>query len=358
MPIYMDVHNVPGVKAKEAAEAHRSDVLLEEAYGCKCMTYWIDEERGKVFCLIDAPDKEAVTQMHHQAHGLIPFNIIEVDDVLVKSFLGRVYDPNDTPVVDGLKILNDSSYRLLVLVKLPDAILLEHSKGSSFTKGLMNRIQQDFINSVTGYGGSIAKQDNEKIIMSFSSASQALSFSLMVFREFKEEGVRITVAAGDPVSESATLFGETLQAANCLSWLPTRQIVIGSSIRSAMQHDFSREHADQFLFLTLAKENLLKKLFAAIELNWQKNFSIEDFSKLMAMSASKLYRESVSLTGFSPNLLLQHYRLEKAKQLLYNGQHNISEVTFETGFSSPSYFIKCFKKQYGLLPRTYAGLTR
>ena len=58
------------------------------------MTYWIDEERENIFCLIDAPDKEAVEEMHRKAHGLIPNKIIEVNSTLVKSFLGRIYDPD------------------------------------------------------------------------------------------------------------------------------------------------------------------------------------------------------------------------------------------------------------------------
>jgi len=54
----MDLHIVPGVKAKNAAEDHRLDILIEEEHSCKCMTYWIDEVNGHVFCLIKAPDKK------------------------------------------------------------------------------------------------------------------------------------------------------------------------------------------------------------------------------------------------------------------------------------------------------------
>lgn len=43
MPIYMDVHIVPGVTATDVAEAHRMDILVQKEHGCKCMTYWIDE---------------------------------------------------------------------------------------------------------------------------------------------------------------------------------------------------------------------------------------------------------------------------------------------------------------------------
>ena len=60
MPIYMDVHIVPGVKARNVAEAHRKDLLHQQEFGCNCMTYWIDEGRESIFCLIEAPNKEAV----------------------------------------------------------------------------------------------------------------------------------------------------------------------------------------------------------------------------------------------------------------------------------------------------------
>src|SRR5438552_15901122 len=88
MPIYMDVHIVPGVKASDVAEAHRKDLLHQEEYGCKCMTYWIDEKRESIFCLIEAPEKEAVKEMHSKAHGLVPNKIIEVSSTIVESFLG------------------------------------------------------------------------------------------------------------------------------------------------------------------------------------------------------------------------------------------------------------------------------
>ncbi len=62
MPIYMDVHTVPGVKSKDVAEAHCLDLFHQDEYSCRCMTYWIDEERESIFCLIEAPDKDAVSR--------------------------------------------------------------------------------------------------------------------------------------------------------------------------------------------------------------------------------------------------------------------------------------------------------
>ena len=80
MPIYMDVHNVPGVKARDVADAHLLDLIHQNEFGCNCMTYWIDEQRESIFCLIAAPSKEAVEELHGKAHGLVPNRVIEVDN--------------------------------------------------------------------------------------------------------------------------------------------------------------------------------------------------------------------------------------------------------------------------------------
>ena len=70
MPTYMDVHDLPGVKADAVAEAHEADLRVQGAYGVDYRQYWVDEEAGKVFCLVDAPDRETATRVHREAHGL------------------------------------------------------------------------------------------------------------------------------------------------------------------------------------------------------------------------------------------------------------------------------------------------
>ena len=90
MPLYMDRHNIPGLTVRDAANAHSKDLEIEEHYGCRFITYWVDEERGNVFCLIQSPNKQVVSEVHNKAHGLIPHDIIEVDGSVVKAFLGRI----------------------------------------------------------------------------------------------------------------------------------------------------------------------------------------------------------------------------------------------------------------------------
>ena len=56
MPLYMDHHNLPGVKAEAVAEAHEADLRVQGQYGVDYKQYWVDEAGGQVWCLVEAPD--------------------------------------------------------------------------------------------------------------------------------------------------------------------------------------------------------------------------------------------------------------------------------------------------------------
>ena len=70
MPTYIDIHDLPGVKASDVEAAHAADVRVQGAHGVTYRQYWVDEEAGKVFCLVDAPDRAAAARVHREAHGL------------------------------------------------------------------------------------------------------------------------------------------------------------------------------------------------------------------------------------------------------------------------------------------------
>ena len=80
MPLFMDVHNLPGVTAPAVADAHVKDLQEQERYGVKYISYWVDEGQGKVFCLVDAPSAEAAATVHREAHGLVADEIYEVKE--------------------------------------------------------------------------------------------------------------------------------------------------------------------------------------------------------------------------------------------------------------------------------------
>ena len=81
------------------------------------------------------------------------------------------------------------------------------------------------------------------------------------------------------------------------------------------------------------------------------NLNVENLADELLLSRSKLYRKIKALTGLTANEFIRNVRLEKSKEILENSEFSISEICYKVGFSSPSYFTKCFKVQYGVLPK-------
>ena len=81
MPLYMDVHTVPGgVSAADVAHAHEADLQAQGRHGVNYLRYWVNEADGKVFCLVDAPSAEAAATVHKEAHGLLADDVFLVTE--------------------------------------------------------------------------------------------------------------------------------------------------------------------------------------------------------------------------------------------------------------------------------------
>ena len=79
MPLYLDIHHqVEGLTQDAVAGVHAKDLEIQGKYGAKFLKSWFDERRGKVFCLVEAPSKEAAISVHREAHGLVADEVIEV----------------------------------------------------------------------------------------------------------------------------------------------------------------------------------------------------------------------------------------------------------------------------------------
>ena len=79
MPLFMDMHSLDGrVSASDAAAAHQADLATQARYGVNYLRYWLDEEAGKIFCLVQAPDAEAANTVHREAHGLVADEIYPI----------------------------------------------------------------------------------------------------------------------------------------------------------------------------------------------------------------------------------------------------------------------------------------
>jgi len=79
--LFMDVHNIEGgVTVDDVAGAHRADLATQTPYGVNYQRYWVDEEAGKIFCLVEAPDADAANTVHREAHGLVADEIYPVNE--------------------------------------------------------------------------------------------------------------------------------------------------------------------------------------------------------------------------------------------------------------------------------------
>ncbi|MCS5489702.1 two-component regulator propeller domain-containing protein [Algoriphagus limi] len=83
------------------------------------------------------------------------------------------------------------------------------------------------------------------------------------------------------------------------------------------------------------------------------NFSVDDFSKKLGMSRMQLHRKLTALTGLSTSAFIRDQRLRKSLQKLEKSDETVAEIAYSVGFSSPSYFIKCFKETYQMTPSEY-----
>ena len=103
--------------------------------------------------------------------------------------------------------------------------------------------------------------------------------------------------------------------------------------------------------LNLKDQRLLDKAQQIVSTHFgEESFGIEELSKELGLSRSQLHRRLYKITGLSASLFIRAVRLKRAFELLKEGDLTVSEVAYRTGFSSPSYFNKCFNEQYGFPP--------
>jgi hypothetical protein len=81
VPLFMDVHQIAGAVAMDdVAKAHLADLQTQAAYDVRYLRYWVDEQGGRVFCLVEAPSAKAAADVHREAHGLVADHVYQVQE--------------------------------------------------------------------------------------------------------------------------------------------------------------------------------------------------------------------------------------------------------------------------------------
>lgn len=350
MPLYMDIHTVDAssFSVEEVVKAHMEDLKVQERFGVNQIKYWVNVEAQTIFCLMTGPNKEACHQVHLEAHGGTPCNIIEVTDDQYDLYLGTgIKDEYDLAHTDSGEI--DSGYRSLIRCSVLDLSSIKGGGVGAFNQG------------VERYDGRLIQDSKHHLSAAFVEVNQAfaLALEMKTLLDEKKCNYSISLVTGRPVDpHGENLFESARETLDALDGLCRKQNIQmdKASMLSLQKSSVFDDLSDLALsvfdqrelnFLIALKKSLDQGLNAG-------SVSVEDLAKDLGSSRSQLYRKTQALCGLSPNKLISQYKLRKSVELLLAGGLNISETAYRVGFNSPAYFTTVFKNHYGQLPTELA----
>lgn len=234
MPYYMDRHDLAGATAEDVAAAHMKDVEVQAGFGVEYVNYWFDYERQHAFCLARGPNEEAVDAVHRVSHGLVANQIIQVDEAVVTSFLGGFVQH----AIGEAYV--ETAFRAILFTDLEGSTSLTQQLGDTRAMAVLRRHDEIVREALARTGGTEVKHTGDGVMASFRSVAGAIEASVLMQRGLTDAeiagqmplGVRIGIAAGEPVTERDDLFGSAVQlAARLSSRAGARTILVSSAVR-------------------------------------------------------------------------------------------------------------------------------
>jgi class 3 adenylate cyclase len=214
--LYLDRHDLDGASPADVAAAHELDMNIQDKHDVRYVSYWFDYQRQKAFCLVDAPTPDAAERVHRESHGLIPLDIIEVQQDQVEEFLGP------TPRFPPGEAYEASAFRTILFTDIVGSTALTQRLGDAAAMVVLRRHDDAVRDALRGSEGREIKHTGDGIMASFTSASRAVGCALAIQERFAEPAtsdvdpslrVRIGISAGEPVTEKGDLFGTAVQLA-------------------------------------------------------------------------------------------------------------------------------------------------
>jgi AraC-like DNA-binding protein len=353
----MDRHDVSKeVTAESVARLHLEDLKVQHNYNCRGLTYWFDNERKIAFCLVEAPNAESVYKMHKHAHGELPHSIIEVDASLVESFLGRMEDTDAMPMAD-LNVISESAFRFLLSVRIQIGQL--NNKQDKSLVSTMSDYMHNINKVVHDMQGLIVRQDTCNLLASLTTAQNAIHCGLELHETIAKFHPHLSLSigldAGLPVNGNKSIFEDTIQTSRRLGDIG-RGFSVSPVVLKMYQNEQSDTNLDSLKINNISAVEMIffNKFFDFLESNFSNSeLRIDAFASSLGYSRSQVYRNSVRLLRLSPNEYINKYKLEKSLDKLNTGINTVSETSFLCGFSSSSYYSKCFRRMYGISPKEY-----
>ena len=266
MPLYMDIHTVdPATPWENIAKAHMADVAVQGDHDVDYLKYWFNKDCGKLFCLVDAPSKEAANCVHEKSHGLLAEKLIEVDPDLVDSFMGAVgVNAGGAALVPGAtsETDRDSGVRTVMFTDIVDSTAMCSLHGDHVAIQMLavhDRLVREALG--TNHGREV-KHTGDGIMAAFLSPAAAVRGACEIQRGLSTHNgngathpvvVRIGISAGEPVTQADDLFGSTVQlAARLCAQAEPGQILVSNVVadlcigKGLKFHDAGEAHLKGF----------------------------------------------------------------------------------------------------------------
>ena len=256
MQLYMDLHKgLNGVKRSDVENAHQQDVMVQDQFGVKYHKFWVNEEEGTIFCLVEGPNKDACAACHHAAHGLLACEIIEVHPSDVAVMMGTT-EATATGVVVHPDGKLDSAIRTFLFTDIVGSTSLTEQYGDIVAMTILRKHNEIVRQSLQKNAGKEVKHTGDGIMATFMSSSKAIRSALEMqdlLSKYRQEHpeiplhVRIGINAGEPVTEGDDFFGAAVQLTKRIcDFAGTDQILVSDVVKGlCMGRDFQFKELEE-----------------------------------------------------------------------------------------------------------------
>jgi class 3 adenylate cyclase len=239
LPLFLDRHYIEGTDENDIAAAHDQDLLLQDEYGVKFLTYWFDQGRHTTFCLVSAPSADLISTIHDRAHGQIPNDVVEVDQNEVMSFMGRIAAIPAGKQKGGRPV--DKALRTIMFTDLVGYTSMMSRLGDERAFKLLREHNNVVWDSLTRFAGREVKHTGDGIMASFDDADQAVRAAIEIRKGVAaievpgtpetngHLSIRIGMTSGEPLEEGGDLFGSVVNLASRLGDLAESEEILISA---------------------------------------------------------------------------------------------------------------------------------
>jgi class 3 adenylate cyclase len=184
--------------------------------------YWVNKDKGKIFCLCTAPDAESADLVHREAHGMSAGRIMEITPEMADVFMGAAeVDGSGAALLPG-KAEHDPGTRTILFTDIVGSTDLTQNLGDETAFALLEVHDRIVREALATHGGREVKHTGDGIMAAFVSAASAIRCGISVHDQLAEHRnthsdqplqVRIGVASGEPIEHHNDLFGTAVQLA-------------------------------------------------------------------------------------------------------------------------------------------------